>query len=278
MFIYYKEEIIMGIMMDIFGTEKPVLGMVHLKALPGAPLYDGDLDGVVEYAIQDAKNLKEGGAHGIIIENFNDYPFYPETEEPETVAAMTMVAQEIRRVVDLPMGINILRNSWKSALAVAGTVKADFIRLNIITDAYVTDQGIINTMAHYALRYRKALGIEHVKIFADVETKHAAAIAPRPIEVVARDAAYRAMADALILAGEESAQPPSVENIKIVKEAVPGVPVIIGSGMKVETANYLEHADGAVFGYGAKIDDVMNNHVDVEKTKQFVAGVEKAKK
>jgi uncharacterized protein len=259
----------------IFGVEKPVLGMVHLGPLPGSPLYEGNLDQVLEAAIRDAKSLEKGGASSVMVENFNDYPFYPETEEPETVAAMTLIAHEIRREVKLPMGINILRNSWKSALAVAGTVGADFIRLNVLTDAYVTDQGLINGTAHLVARYRKFLGLEKkVKIFADIQTKHAAPLAARPIDVLARDTAYRGMADAIILAGEESAQPPSIENLEAVRKAVPDVPIIIGSGMKVETANLLKYADGAVFGYGAKIDDIMTNPVDEDKTRRFCKGVD----
>jgi uncharacterized protein len=260
----------------IFGVEKPVLGMVHLGPLPGSPLYEGNLDQVLEAAIRDAKSLEKGGASSVMVENFNDYPFYPETEEPETVAAMTLIAHEIRREVKLPMGINILRNSWKSALAVAGTVGADFIRLNVLTDAYVTDQGLINGTAHLVARYRKFLGLEKkVKIFADIQTKHAAPLAARPIDVLARDTAYRGMADAIILAGEESAQPPSIENLEAVRKAVPDVPIIIGSGMKVETANLLKYADGAVFGYGAKIDDIMTNPVDEDKTRRFCEGVDR---
>jgi uncharacterized protein len=261
---------------NIFGVEKPVLGMVHLGPLPGSPLYEGNIDQVLEAAIRDAKSLEKGGASSVMVENFNDYPFYPETEEPETVAAMTLIAHEIRREVKLPMGINILRNSWKSALAVAGTVGADFIRLNVLTDAYVTDQGLINGTAHLVARYRKFLGLEKkVKIFADIQTKHAAPLAARPIDVLARDTAYRGMADAIILAGEESAQPPSIENLEAVRNAVPDVPIIIGSGMKVETANLLKYADGAVFGYGAKIDDIMTNPVDEDKTRRFCEGVDR---
>lgn len=260
---------------EMFGVEKPVFGMVHLEALPGSPLYKGDLVQVLESALRDARSLQKGGANAVIIENFNDYPFYPDTMEPETVAAMTKIAHEIRREVDLPMGINILRNSWKAALAIAGVVGADFIRLNILTDAYVTDQGFINAEAHLVMRYRKQLGLDHVKVFADVQTKHAAPVAARPLKVLARDTAYRGMADALILAGEESADPPTVENLKIVKQAVPNVPIIIGSGMKVETANLLKFADGAVFGYGSKIDDIMTNPVDEEKTRRFCEGVDR---
>ncbi|MGJ9460022.1 BtpA/SgcQ family protein [Oceanobacillus sp. CF4.6] len=265
----------MTVLNDVFGVEKPVLGMVHLEALPGSPLYNGNLDKVLESALRDARSLKKSGANAVIIENFNDYPFYPDTMEPETVASLTMIAHEIRKEVDLPMGINILRNSWKAALAVAGVVGAEFIRLNILTDAYITDQGFINAEAHLVMRYRKHLGLEHVKVFADIQTKHAAPIAPRPLGVLARDTAYRGMADALILAGEESADPPTVENLKAVREAVPDVPIIIGSGMKVETANLLKYADGAVFGYGSKIDDIMTNPVDEDKTRRFCEGVDR---
>jgi uncharacterized protein len=258
----------------VFSQERVVLGMVHLQPLPGAPRYGGRLAPVLDAALADAEAIRRGGAGGMIVENFNDNPFYPGHVEPETVAAMTVIANEVVRVAGgLPVGINVLRNDWKAALAIALAVGARFIRLNVLTDALVTDQGIIEAPAHLALRYRRAVGAGHILILADVYCKHGAPLARRPLGTVARDTAERGLADALIVSGEESGDPPRREDILEVRAAVPDVPVLLGSGMRESAAEMVALVDGSVFGYHAKIDDIIANPVDPDRVRRFVAAV-----
>ncbi len=257
-----------------FGVPRPVIGMVHLRPLPGAPRYRGGLDDVLEHALRDAHTLAEAGVHALLIENFHDYPFYPETKEPETVAAMTRIAVEIRRSVALPLGVQVLRNSWQSSLAIASAVGGGFIRLNVLTEAMVTDQGLITGVAHLALRYRKFIGAEHVRILADIYTKHGAPVAPRPLAVVSQDMVHRGLADAVIVSGEHSGDPPRKEDIEEVKRAVPATPIVLGSGMTVDNVELLRYADGCIFGYGSKRDGNMANPVDPDLTRTFMQRVE----
>jgi membrane complex biogenesis BtpA family protein len=259
---------------SVFAQDNVVLGMVHLRPLPGAPRYGGRLAPVVEAAIGDAEAIRRGGASGMIVENFNDNPFYPDQVEPETVATMAVIAKEVVQAAgDLPVGINVLRNDWKAALAIALAVGGRFIRLNILTDALVTDQGLIEAPAHLALRYRRALGADHLLILADVYCKHGAPLARRPLGTVARDTAERGLADALIVSGEESGDPPRHEDILEVRAAVPDVPVLLGSGMRESTAETVAMVDGSIFGYHAKVDDVITNPVDPDRVRRFVAAV-----
>jgi len=256
---------------ETFGAAKPILGVVHLKALPGAPNYAGSLDEIVADAIRDSRTLAEGGVHALILENFHDYPFYPETTEPETIAAMTLAGKAVRDEVDLPLGVQVLRNSWKSSLAIAYVLGARFIRLNILTDAMVADQGLIQGAAHLALRYRRSLGASSVKIFADLYSKHAAPLARRPAAVVVRDMVQRGLADAVIVSGEESSDPPAQAQLQEVKQAAPDVPVIIGSGTTHTNAGLLRFADGTIFGYGAHKDLDFNAPVDLQSVQRFTA-------
>lgn len=256
-----------------FGTARPVIGMVHLPPLPGAPGYQGSLDAVVEHALYDASTLAEAGVHALLIENFHDYPFYPETKEPETVSAMTRIAVEIRRSVALPLGVQVLRNSWQSSLAIAAAVGGTFIRLNVLTEAMVTDQGLITGVAHLALRYRKFIGAEHVRILADIYTKHGAPVARRPLAVVAQDMVHRGLADAVIVSGEHSGDPPRKEELEEVRRAVPSTPIVLGSGMTVANVGLLRYADACIFGYGSKRDGNMSNLVDPDLARTFMQQV-----
>ncbi|MFD6053264.1 BtpA/SgcQ family protein [Agromyces sp. NPDC060279] len=255
----------------IFGGKAPVIGMVHMYALPGAPAFSGDLNDVIDRAVQDANTLAEGGVDALLVENFHDYPFYPVTIEPETVAAAAVVAREVRRQTELPIGINILRNSWKASLGIAAAVDAQFIRLNILTDASVTDQGIINSEAHLVARYKKHIGGEHILTLADLLTKHARPLVERPVPVIAADMLHRGGADAIILAGDDTSMPPSLERLHQIKDAIADAPIILGSGMTAKhAATYAEVADGAVFGYGSKPNADMDLPASGEMTREFV--------
>ncbi|QUW17836.1 BtpA/SgcQ family protein [Agrococcus sp. Marseille-Q4369] len=255
----------------VFGGKAPVLGMVHMLALPGAPGFSGNLNDVIDRAVQDATTLVEGGVDAVLVENFHDYPFYPMTTEPETVAAAAVVAREVARATDVPMGINILRNSWKASLGIAAAVDAQFIRLNILTDAAVTDQGIINSEAYAVARYKKAIDGEHILTLADLLTKHAMPLVDRPVTVIAGDMLKRGGADAIVLAGHDSSEPASLERINEIKGAIPDAPIVLGSGMTAEhAANYGAVADGAVFGWGSKENHDMDLPVSGKLTSEFV--------
>src|SRR5690242_11478492 len=118
-------------LLDIFSTAKPVIGMLHIPALPGSPRNALGLDAIADRVLADAEALNAGGIDGLMIENFGDVPFYPNDVPPHTVAFMTRLALEVKRRFNLPLGINVLRNDGRAALAGAMAAGARFIRVNI---------------------------------------------------------------------------------------------------------------------------------------------------
>lgn len=179
-----------------------LVGVIHLRALPESPRYDGDLAGVVASAARDARALAAAGFDGIVVENFGDAPFVPDRVAPITVAAMTACALAVRAAAPgVALGINVLRNDAEAALAVAVACGAEMIRINVHTGARVTDQGLIEGRAHLTLRQRRALGAERVALLCDVDVKHSAALAARPIGEEAHDLAARGLADAVLVTG-----------------------------------------------------------------------------
>src|SRR5438552_6249237 len=162
-------------MRQVFTRKKPIIGMLHLPALPGSPANKLSAGAIRDHVLKDGEALASGGVDGIILENFGDVPFYPGKVPPHTATFMTAIGVEVRRAFDLPLGINVLRNDAESALAIAFAAGAQFIRVNIHSGARVTDQGLIEGTAHETLRYRKLLGSE-VKVFADADVKHSSAL------------------------------------------------------------------------------------------------------
>lgn len=251
---------------------KAVIGMVHLTALPGAPRHAGGRDSVRDAALRDAQALVEGGVDALMVENFGDVPFYPDNVPAGTIAHMAVVAAEIKRAFPLPLGVNMLRNDGLAALAVAHAVGAEFIRVNILCGARVTDQGILQGRAHEILRERARLGAQGIRILADVSVKHSAPFTAIALEDEVEDTVHRALADALVVSGTGTGKPVDVEHLRRVRTAADGVPVLVGSGASVEKAGMLrEHADGFIVGTSIKRDGAVGNPVDLERVRRFVA-------
>jgi uncharacterized protein len=250
---------------------RAVIGMVHLRALPGSPRWDGDMTGVLRAALDDARAVAEGGADAIMVENHGDVPFTAGRVDAASVAGMAVAVAEIRRQVRLPIGVNVLKNDVRSALAVAASAGARFVRVNVHVGAVVADQGIIQSEAHDSLRYRRLLGV-NVAILADVQAKHGMPLAPVPIEQEARDCFARGLADALVVSGVATGEPTPMSDLKRVRGAVPEAPLLVGSGASPETvADLLSVADGVIVGTSIKRDGRLSNPVDAERVRRLVA-------
>lgn len=246
---------------------KRIIGVCHLEALPGSPRSRLSMERIEQLAVKDARALARGGVDAVIVENFGDRPFAPSVG-PETVAAMTAVSREIRRAVDVPLGINVLRNDVKAALAVAHAVGAEFIRVNVLAGVYVSGEGMLVGNAAEVLRFRKSLG-SRVRIYADVLVKHAQPFPAAPTSTLARDTAYRALADALIVTGPETGIEPDAKTLQAVRTAVPDRPLFIGSGLTPDTIELLAFADGAIVGTSFK----SRNRVDLRRVKDLVSKI-----
>lgn len=258
---------------DLFKIRKPVIGMLHVPALPGSPQNKLAFEAIADWVVTDAKALAEGGIDALIIENFGDAPFYPRGVPPHTTAFMAVLAREVRCRLDLPLGVNVLRNDSAAALAIAAAVDARFIRVNIYTGARLTDQGLIEGTAHRLLRYRKLLGCD-VKVFADVDVKHSTALAVRELSDEVEETVSRGFADAIIVTGSATGKQTALEDLKRATAAALGTPVFVGSGVDRENVlPVLAVADGLIIGTAFKRDSVIANPVDSERVRAFMEAV-----
>lgn len=253
------------------GIRPPWLfGVVHLRSLPGSPRFGGDLDSVLRAAVDDLGALVRGGANGAILENYGDAPFFPGPVPPVTVASMTAAAALLRAHAPerFPIGINVLRNDAAAALSIAAVAGLQFVRVNVHTGAVLTDQGIVSGRAHETLRLRASLG-GSIAIFADVRVKHAAPIAPRPIEEEARDTVERGLADALLITGPRTGAPVDREELIAVRRAAAGTPILAASGVSPEIASaFVPHCDGFIAGTWIKRNGRIDEPVDADRVRQ----------
>ena len=255
-------------MRSLFGEGKAFIGVIHLPPLPGSPRWGGELSRVLEQAEWEAAVLTEGGADGIIVENFGDAPFRIGRVEPETVAAMTRAVELVCRATPLPVGVNMLRSDALSALAVAVATGARFIRVNIHYGTMAADEGLVTGEASETLRRRRLMDAEDVHIFADVLVKHAVPLGEPDLGLTARETAYRGLADALIVTGPVTGQPAVAGDVAEVRRAVPDRPLLVGSGVDAgNAAKFLAHADGAIVGTSLKKGGVIANPIELERVK-----------
>ncbi|WP_121823659.1 BtpA/SgcQ family protein [Halostella salina] len=273
---------------DATDADKPVVGMVHLPPLPGAPKSDGDLGAVREAALRDARRLAEGGVDALMLENFGDAPFYPDDVPEHVVASMTRVAGAVADAVDLPLGVNVLRNDAAAALSVAAAVDAAFVRVNVHVGARVTDQGVVEGRAHETVRLRERLDCD-AAILADLDVKHSAPLARRDAaaddgvdpERVA-EPVERGLADGVVVSGAGTGHAVPAERVAAVAdardEAGLDAPVVVGSGVSAaNAADLFAVADGAIVGTALKEGGETTNPVDVARVERLVTAVDEAR-
>lgn len=258
-----------------FGTTAPIVGMVHLPPLPGAPGYDGSRRAIAERALADARALVDGGVDGVLVENFGDTPFHQDDVPKHTVADVSVLTRTVVDAVDVPVGVNVLRNDATAAVSAAAAAGGSFVRVNVHSGASVTDQGVLEGHAAETMRLRARIDAD-VAVLADVDVKHATAMGDRSVEARVEDVVVRGRADGVIVSGAGTGRPTAGDTIETVRSVLDGldrsVPLFVGSGVTEETvADTLAVADGVIVGTACKADGETTNPVDADRVRRLVA-------
>ena len=262
---------------DLFKNDKAIIAMVHLMPLPGAPGYGGwGIEVVEEQALKEAKIYEENGVDGLIVENMWDLPYYSGASRipPEEMTAHAVVARHVVKNVSIPVGITVIHNGGRVALAIAKAAGAKFIRVCLYTGAAVWDTGEFDHgVAADLVRLRKTLYAEDIKFFVDVVKKHSVVFPGIDLETHSKWADFY-LADAVIVTGRMTGEAPSPEDVAKVKSIVGDTPVLIGSGLTPENAEkLLKYADGAIVGTYFKVNGLTQNPVDPERVRRLMSVV-----
>jgi len=237
---------------SLFGAPRALLGVVHLEALPGTPAHRHGLEAIIERAVEEARVYAAAGYHGIIIENIGDRPFLKRVVGPEVVAAMVAVGREVRRAVSVPLGVQVLAGANRAALAVALACGARFIRAEGFVFGHVADEGLMESDAGELLRYRRAIGAEEVKVFADIKKKHSAHAITADVDLAATaHAAEFFLADGVVVTGAATGEPTDPAHVREASRAV-GIPVLVGSGVSAANIGLFPEADAFIVGSSLK--------------------------
>jgi membrane complex biogenesis BtpA family protein len=255
---------------DVFGTGKVVIAMVHLRPLPGTPLYDAEagLDPIVEAARADVDALQTAGVDALMFGNENDRPYELSVDVAST-ATMAYVIGRLKPEIAIPFGVNVLWDP-RSTIALAAATGAAFVR-EVFTGVYGSDMGLWEGSAAEALRYARLVGRQDLCLLYNVSAEFASSLDGRSLPDRARSAVFSSLANAVLVSGPLTGEPAPLEHLAAVKRVLPHVPVLANTGAKCETVrSVLEVADGVVVGTALKKDGVTWNAVDSERAEAFM--------
>lgn len=251
--------------------KKLVIGMVHLKALPTAPLSEYNLDDIFRYAKEDLNALEQGGATHAIVENFFDIPYSTDVNT-ETIVAYTSIFTRLKEISKIPLGVNIHSTSSDLEMIIASLCGAEFIRAESFVEARHTAGGFLTPMAAKLTRTRTRLN-SNVQIFADINVKESYAFSPQSFEEAINDA-LKSFADAIILTGLETGNAPSASDAKLFKQLTKDKLLLVGSGVnKDNISDLLKYADGVIVGSSIKKNKIIEDIVDQEKVKELIESI-----
>jgi membrane complex biogenesis BtpA family protein len=258
-------------MTSLFNSPKPVIGVIHVGALPGTPRGSRSVKELVGQARDEARVYRECGVDGVIVENMHDVPYLKGEVGPEIVAAMTAIGVEVKSECKLPVGIQILAGANIEAMAVAHAAGLDFIRAEGYAYAHVADEGIIEASAAKLLRYRKMIGAERVQVWADVKKKHSAHAITADVSLGQTAETVEFMdADCVIVTGSVTGEAPKVADVQEAKSHC-HLPVMLGSGInELNIDQFYDEADGFIIGTYFKVDSLWSNTVDPARVTQFI--------
>ncbi|HXQ71660.1 MAG TPA: BtpA/SgcQ family protein [Pyrinomonadaceae bacterium] len=265
-------------MASLFSRPKPVIGVIHVGALPGTPRSSQTVSELITSARIEAKLYRESGVDGVIVENMHDVPYLRGEVGPEIVAAMTAIAAEVKRECALPVGVQLLAGANIEAMAVAHAADLDFIRAEGYAYAHVADEGLIQASAAKLLRYRKMIGATHVQVWADVKKKHAAHAITADVSLGETAETIEFMgADCVIVTGSATGKPPNVADVREAKSHC-HLPVFLGSGISENNVGeFYDDADGFIIGTAFKLDGLWFNTVDPARVTSFIEKIQHAR-
>lgn len=262
-------------MKDLFpGKSRAIIGMVHLDALPGTPLYDADggMAQIVANARADLSALQDNGIDAVMFGNENDRP-YALNAPQEGVAAMSAVIAALSADIRVPFGVNYLWDP-KASVAIAAATGAAFVR-EVFTGVYASDMGLWSPDAEGAAKLRRNLGRKDLKLLFNVNAEFAGALDTRSIGLRARSAVFSSLADAVLVSGPVTGEGGDISHLADAARAVPDTPVMANTGVNIDTVEgILEHAFGCVVGTHFKVDGITWNKVDGQRVRRFMDRVE----
>jgi uncharacterized protein len=250
---------------------KFLAAMIAVLPLPGAPLYSGNDQQVLDQALAELEVYQKHGVDSVIFENDHDLPYIQPPLDERGIALMTRIVKAARARFPGPIGIQMLEAANITSLEIAAEADLDYIRVEAYVFAHVGGSGVINGSAGKILRRRQELQAEHVRVFADVKKKHGSHSLTIDLDI--QDEIRQAeffLVDGVIVTSKFTGINPDKTDLLKAKE-VTKLPVLVGSGMTSKNVReYLPLADGFIVGSTFRKDGKFLEKLDQERLGRFM--------
>lgn len=271
-------------MLSLIKSKKVSIGAIHFSPSPMVAGFDS-VEKALKRAQYDLDVFIDGGMDAVIFENNYDLPHRVQVD-PSTVAFMVKIISQLRFKKNIPFGISVLWNDYRSALAIAKVSGADFVRIPVFVDTVRTDYGIVKPVAKKAIKYRHEINAQNIAIFADVQVKHAQMLNQKKTLKQSIIQAETNQADVIIVTGNWTGEAPVLNDLKQASQST-HLPIAIGSGANSSNIQSLLNFSNAVIvstSLKAGKNDTTKNfanlksfeqRIDVKKVKKFTEAMKK---
>ncbi|NQV14212.1 BtpA/SgcQ family protein [bacterium] len=255
----------------LFSEPKPLIGMIHIQALPGTPKHHLSITDIVKQAVSETRILTEAGVQAIMLENMHDVPYMNRIVGSEIIAAVTRVASEVRSATDLPLGLQILAGANQAALSVALAAEIEFIRAEGFVFGHLADEGLFQADAGELLRFRKNIGAEHIQIYTDIKKKHSSHALTADVSLQDTvEAAEFFLSDGVVITGTHTGKAVKKQDLTEVYTSAQS-PVLVGSGVTPDgLSERWDMADAFIVGSYFKRDGDWRNDPDPQRLESLV--------
>jgi len=213
--------------------------------------------------------LQKAGFDGVLIENDNDQPHQIGVSK-SIIASFTKIMKQVCKEARIPVGMEIIYD-MPQTIKTAHKVGADFVRLDVFVDTVLTKWGKIPAQAQELIALKEKIGAKELVMLTDIQVKHAQLLDKKTLEQSAKEA-IQYDSDALIITGDWTGYPPSINDCEKVKKVTEATPVLIGSGLdKKNVKELFKYADGAIVGTSIKTGD----YADLVKATNLINVVKK---
>ena len=255
------------------GTAKPIVGMLHLQALPGDPHYADTegIAGVLAAARLELEALQSGGIDAVMFSNEFSLPYLTRSE-PITAICMARVIGELRRELSVPFGVDVLWDG-RASIDLAVATGATFVR-EIFSGVYASDFGLWNTDYGAVARHRRRVGGDKVRLMFNIVPEASVYLGGRDVATIARTTVFNCLPDALCVSGNTAGSPTDMSLLHQAKAAAGSVPVFANTGVRVENVrDHLAIADGVVIATAFKKNGEFENAIDPARVAEFMQEV-----
>ena len=267
----YEMMSLMEMHKQTFGNvSKPIIGCLHMSALPGTPYYDAGLSmkDHIQRLKNDAKILMSLGYDAVVFANEGDRPYQPHVS-PEIIATYVRIACEVIPELHTPYGCGVLIDPI-ATLAVANAIAASFVR-TYVSNSYEGTFGHQQFIPADIFRYQKQIGAERVKVYTYFEAHAGVCLDTRSTEDQIASGFATMPISGMLVGGPRAGLAPDQAKFMAIRKAFPDKPLILGSGANIDNISaLLPNCDGVIVGTTIKRDAYLYNEIDPKRAEAFI--------